>query len=112
MPLSLNAMANHGILPRDGKRISYRQLRDAIVNTYNLSYTASEAITDSAFWFANGRDWVNVSDLCTHNVIEHDGSFTRASRSLYQPYELFFLIWRHQVPMPRFGRIRASRAQS
>jgi hypothetical protein len=38
---ALNAMANHGILPRDGKNIRYIDLSKKIHETYNFANTVS-----------------------------------------------------------------------
>jgi hypothetical protein len=73
----LNALANHGILPRDGRRITYKMCVDAVVHAYNFAPTLAEVLTDSAFWFDNGRGYVDLGDLNAQNAIQHDASFTR-----------------------------------
>lgn len=77
---ALNAMANHGILPRSGRSISFRELNAAIRTTYNFSPTfcffvpnyAAEMLSKS-YW----SDTFDLSDLSAHNCIEHDASLTR-----------------------------------
>jgi len=72
----LNAMANHGILPRDGRNISMKVLRSALEDTFNFSPTLTRNTTDSLVRLY-GRDTIDLGDLCAHNVVEHDASFIR-----------------------------------
>ncbi|KAJ5917229.1 hypothetical protein N7466_010783 [Penicillium verhagenii] len=44
----LNTLANHDILPHDGKRITYKQLSSAIQHAYNLAPTLADQLTASA----------------------------------------------------------------
>ncbi|THH09015.1 heme-thiolate peroxidase [Phellinidium pouzarii] len=83
----LNALSNHGILPRDGRDISYREMGEAIRNTYNFaptfclfvpSYMAGLLTRNSK------KDTINLADISVHNGIEHDASLTRHD-SLLQP---------------------------
>jgi len=77
---ALNAMANHGILPRDGRNISFRELSAQIRTTYNFSPTFSlfvprhiaQVLNRS---YNNGR--FDLSDIDVHNGIEHDASLVR-----------------------------------
>ncbi|THH27216.1 heme-thiolate peroxidase [Antrodiella citrinella] len=77
---ALNAMANHGILPHDGRNITFRELNTAIRNTYNfapsfcyfvLNYIAG--ILDRNYW----SDSFDLADIDVHNGIEHDASLIR-----------------------------------
>jgi len=77
---ALNAMANHGIIPRDGRDISFRELSATIRTTYNFSpsfclyvprYIAK--ILDRSY--RTGR--FDLSDIDVHNGIEHDASLVR-----------------------------------
>ncbi|KAG8944778.1 hypothetical protein FRC04_001516 [Tulasnella sp. 424] len=73
----LNALANHGILPRDGKRLTYKQMSHAIQWAYNLSPALGDQLTASAYLLDQGRGWINLHDLNTLNIVQHDASFTR-----------------------------------
>jgi hypothetical protein len=73
----LNCLANHGILPRDGRHVTYKQMSDAIQHAYNLSPTLAEQLTSSAVALDQGRGWIDLHDLNALNVIQHDASFTR-----------------------------------
>jgi len=72
----LNAMANHGILPHDGRSISMKTLNQALQDTFNFSPTLCRNTTDSLVSLF-GRDTIDLSDLAAHNIIEHDASFLR-----------------------------------
>ncbi|KAL3417102.1 deoxyribonuclease -related protein [Phlyctema vagabunda] len=74
---ALNTLANHGILPRDGRHITYAQISNAIQHAYNLSPTLAEQLTASAFLVDQGRGWIDLYDLNALNVVQHDASFTR-----------------------------------
>jgi hypothetical protein len=77
---ALNAMANHGIFPRDGRNIPFKEMTTKIHETFNFA--------DSFCWFVPhyfagliGRDYetgtVHLEELALHNGIEHDASLTR-----------------------------------
>jgi len=75
----LNALANHGILPRNGRHIEYNTFVEAITSSYNLAPSAVSILVKGAFnFFDNGRGYLDLEDVTSHNVIEHDASFTRA----------------------------------
>ncbi|KAI5899703.1 Cloroperoxidase, partial [Schizophyllum commune H4-8] len=77
---ALNAMANHGILPHDGKNITFSEMGDKIHSTYNFAPSFCYFVPNYA---ANmlGRSYkkhtFNLADLDLHNGIEHDASLTR-----------------------------------
>ncbi|EJU01025.1 heme-thiolate peroxidase aromatic peroxygenase [Dacryopinax primogenitus] len=77
---ALNAMANHGILPRDGKNIPFRDMSRAIRETYNFAPTFCFFVP---LYMARvlGRSYthgtVNLADVSLHNGIEHDASLLR-----------------------------------
>jgi hypothetical protein len=109
---ALNALANHGILPRDGKNIRFTEMSRKIHETYNFantvrvySHLSPYLLTVDQFCFvvpyycANmlGRDYhrdtFNLADLALHNGIEHDASLCRVDTALcpnqadiHQPY--------------------------
>ncbi|KAI5119462.1 hypothetical protein M0805_007196 [Coniferiporia weirii] len=84
---ALNALANHGILPRDGRNIPYSEMSKAIRDVYNFSpsfctfvpkYMAGLLTRDTK------KDTINLIDISVHNGIEHDGSLTRHD-TFHQP---------------------------
>ncbi|KAG9027067.1 hypothetical protein FRB95_008168 [Tulasnella sp. JGI-2019a] len=73
----LNALANHGILPRNGRQVTFKMFMDAVTSSYNFAPTLAEVLTRSAQVFDQGRGYINLSDLNAQMVIQHDASFTR-----------------------------------
>lgn len=76
-------MANHGWLPRDGKNISYPQLRDAAQAAYNYTpdtYQIFFNLTTQIFNISTTSSLsatFNLQDLKAHRTIEQDGSLSR-----------------------------------
>lgn len=84
---ALNAMANHGLLPRDGKNISFKQLGAAIRATYNFAPTFCFFVPNFAANYLNksyGKDTFDLAELDLHSEsgIEHDASLTREDAAL------------------------------
>ncbi|KAA1468985.1 Cloroperoxidase [Dentipellis sp. KUC8613] len=77
---ALNAMANHGIIPHDGRNISFRHVTSQIHATYNFSPTFC-IFTSRYIAQILGRSFLNdkfdLEDIDVHNGIEHDASLTR-----------------------------------
>ncbi|GJJ12886.1 hypothetical protein Clacol_007132 [Clathrus columnatus] len=75
-----------GVLPHDGKDISFKQMAEAVHTHYNISSTLSQFV---AQYLANTlrkeyNDKIQLSALGTHNCAEHDGSLLRAD-TYFQP---------------------------
>ncbi|KAI0324618.1 Cloroperoxidase [Cubamyces sp. BRFM 1775] len=77
---ALNAMANHGLLPHNGKNIKFTELTSAVRRVYNFAptfcyyvpnYIATALVRDYR------SDRFDLSDIDAHNCIEHDASLTR-----------------------------------
>jgi len=77
---ALNALANHGILPRDGRNITFKELNQVVRNYYNFAPTFCWYVPNKIAGIL-GRDYqtgvFDLSDIDVHNGIEHDASFTR-----------------------------------
>jgi len=69
-------MANHGILPHDGKNIPLKALGEAMVGSFNFSPTLVKDTVQSVAGLY-GRDHIDLGDLSAHNVVEHDASLIR-----------------------------------
>ncbi|KAF3937757.1 Chloroperoxidase [Dactylella cylindrospora] len=81
----LNAMANHGILPHDGRNITFVELNHKIRQTFNFAPTFCFFVPKFAADFLNRSYWKDKFDLeeiSKHNAIEHDGSLTRQDAAL------------------------------
>jgi len=83
----LNALSNHDIVPHNGRDIPFLALSAAMRKYYNTSSTFSFFVTYSLAQ-ALRRDYytdtVNLHDLCVHNAIERDGSYSRLD-TYFQP---------------------------
>lgn len=77
----LNALANHGILPRDGKNIDLATLQTAAYTGFSLASAATLLVGSTALSTSTtgNSSTFHLSDLAQHDpqVIEHDGSMTR-----------------------------------
>ncbi|KAL4129849.1 hypothetical protein KRP22_007768 [Phytophthora ramorum] len=65
---ALNALANHGYLPRDGQNIAKGVLKAAIMNVYNM---ANDTATTQV---SQVPDIFSLDFLSHHNAPEHDAS--------------------------------------
>jgi hypothetical protein len=76
----LNSLANHGFLPRDGRDISQDQLNFAFTMALNIDEAVTINLAKPTFNISTTGDpcTVNLEDMKAHNVIEHDGSLSRA----------------------------------
>lgn len=75
----LNALANHGILPRDGKNIDLATLSVATFKGFSLAEGATVLVGGvglKASTTGNASTF-HLEDLNAHEVIEHDGSMSR-----------------------------------
>lgn len=83
----INAMANHGILPHDGKNITFKQLNETIRQTFNFASSFCFFVPNFSARFLNKsyfNDRFDLADLNLHadNAIEHDASLTRQDAAL------------------------------
>lgn len=83
----LNAMANHGILPHDGKNITFKQLNTTVRQTFNFASSFCFFVPNFSARFLNkdyNTDRFDLADLNLHadNAIEHDASLTRQDVAL------------------------------
>lgn len=77
----LNSMANHGILPHNGKGLTVKMLTDAMQGVFNIGFDLRTILAvGGVFSSPNAlRDGtMDLADLDKHNYIEHDGSLSRA----------------------------------
>ncbi|KAL2129919.1 hypothetical protein VTI74DRAFT_7136 [Chaetomium olivicolor] len=76
----VNALANHGYLPRDGKNVSLSQLVSAFKDAINFEQGAILLVGLKARETSTTGNplTIHLDDLAKHGVIEHDGSLSRA----------------------------------
>jgi hypothetical protein len=77
----LNSLANHGILPHSGKDITSDDLVSALGSTLNVEeslalYLFNQALSTNS---ALNATTFSLSDLRTHNILEHDASLRLAA---------------------------------
>ncbi|KIL66075.1 hypothetical protein M378DRAFT_178007 [Amanita muscaria Koide BX008] len=76
----LNTMANHGIIPRDGRNISFKELNGTIHDTFNFAHSFCHFTTKFAANLLNkdyNKGRFDLEEINLHNGIEHDASLTR-----------------------------------
>jgi hypothetical protein len=83
----LNALANHGIISRSGRAISFVDLDRHVRATYNISSTLSSFVPHYAARMLKksfNNDTFDLEELDVHNGIEHDASLLRLDAA-FQP---------------------------
>ncbi|KAH6647005.1 Chloroperoxidase [Truncatella angustata] len=83
----LNAMANHGILPHDGRNITFQELNKKVRETFNFASSFCFFVPKFSADFLNKSYWNDRFDLEELNLhsdkaIEHDASLTRHDAAL------------------------------
>lgn len=75
----LNSLANHGYLPRNGCNVSVDQIVNGIDEALNISPNSTRPVAELAVTLSTtgNSSTLNLDDLNTHGVIEHDGSLSR-----------------------------------
>ncbi|KAJ8590049.1 Cloroperoxidase [Rhizopogon salebrosus TDB-379] len=82
---ALNAMANHGIISRNGREISFVELNHHIRATFNFSAsfcTYTPLYASRMLKKSYTKDTFDLEDLNLHNGIEHDASLCRLDTAL------------------------------
>nr|P04963.3 RecName: Full=Chloroperoxidase; AltName: Full=Chloride peroxidase; Short=CPO; Flags: Precursor [Leptoxyphium fumago]ANZ54412.1 heme-thiolate peroxidase HTP1 [Leptoxyphium fumago]CAC16733.1 chloroperoxidase [Leptoxyphium fumago] len=81
---ALNALANHGYIPHDGRAISRETLQNAFLNHMGIANSVIELALTNAFVvceYVTGSDCgdslVNLTLLAEPHAFEHDHSFSR-----------------------------------
>ncbi|ETS82553.1 hypothetical protein PFICI_04429 [Pestalotiopsis fici W106-1] len=93
----LNALANHGFLPRSGKNIDLIMVQTAAAEAHNFRTdvltTAFQQAVDFKLSTTGNYSTINLEDLKKHDTIEIDGSLSR--NDFYFGDDLHFdpLIW-------------------
>lgn len=82
---AFNAMANHGIISRSGRRISFVELNNHIQATYNFSPTFSSFVLHFLARMLErnfSEDTFDLEEIDLHNGIEHEASLLRLDAAL------------------------------
>jgi len=105
-----------GILPHDGKNIQFKEMGQAIRNTYNFSSTFCYFVphyTAQMLGKNYNHDTISLSELDIHNGIEHDASLCRKSHPpppwFDKPilYDTLIKKKKKQVKIPISAQIKA-----
>ena len=75
-----SSRANHGILPHDGKNITFRELNTTVRQTFNFAPSFCFFVPKFSADFLGRSYWsdrFDLAELSKHNAIEHDASLTR-----------------------------------
>ncbi|KAH8888020.1 Cloroperoxidase [Thozetella sp. PMI_491] len=73
----LNALANQGYLPRDGKNITLPRLEAALMVALHMSGTVAHALANALKPILREDGTFDLADSRMHGVVEHDRSMTR-----------------------------------
>ncbi|KAL8998125.1 MAG: hypothetical protein Q9169_002746 [Polycauliona sp. 2 TL-2023] len=73
----LNALANQGFLPRDGKDLTPALVERALMTALHMDTLAARSLTIALPPLCRKDGTFDLVDTRRHNVIEHDSSFTR-----------------------------------
>jgi len=76
---ALNALANHSILPHNGRDISAFQLIRVLREHYNISLALAITLSFGGTFMCGRNFKIDLSDLARHGLIEHDASLTHAN---------------------------------
>ncbi|KAI1497450.1 Chloroperoxidase [Biscogniauxia marginata] len=75
----LNALANHGVLPHDGKDITLDTIISALQSALNVEPALSTFLHEQAIKTnpTPNATTFSLNDLGRHNILEHDASYSR-----------------------------------
>jgi len=76
---ALNALANHSILPHNGRGITAYQLITVMRQHYHVSLPLATLLSVIGTFMCGRQFTIDLEDLARHNFIEHDASLTRAN---------------------------------
>ena len=84
----LNTLANHGMLPRDGKNLSAAVIADALKTHLNLQWDFWWVVAQTSIdtVVSSGAATMDLSDLKMHNGIQHDAALTRNDMGFGEHY--------------------------
>ncbi|KAF7304533.1 HEME-HALOPEROXIDASE domain-containing protein [Mycena chlorophos] len=77
----LNALANHGYLPRNGQNITVPQILEASLEGFNFDWAVLLSVAKQGLLTRTDKGSetnMSLEPLVLHNLIEHDTSFSRS----------------------------------
>jgi hypothetical protein len=72
----LNSLANHNILPHNGRNITLPMVEIAFKKYINMGSDVAVATASGALALSSTPGSFDLDDVNAHNVIEHDGSLS------------------------------------
>lgn len=81
---ALNSLANHGFIPRDGKKLSPDIVIAALKEKMNLSTEVATTVAGAGLRTSSdpASGTFTLEDLSKHNIVEHDASLSRKDVSV------------------------------
>jgi hypothetical protein len=92
----LNSLANHKILPHDGRKLTMNMVQDATGTVGNVDRHRIGSIFDtgaSAVPEFRASGTINLDQLNAHGVLEHDASISRQDHALGDSLHLDKAVW-------------------
>jgi hypothetical protein len=88
---ALNALSNHGFLPRDGKEINPDELKKNLMSVYGLTFALATGLVESGWqkcgkFVAGKKVPVEWHEFAKHNAIEHDASLAHADTAVGEQF--------------------------
>ncbi|KAH9844176.1 Cloroperoxidase [Rhodofomes roseus] len=83
---ALNALANHGYLPRNGRGITALQLVRALVEVYNFSVPLAVVLSVVGVVLCGNWWSLDLHQLAKHGLIEHNGSLVHDDAHPHEVY--------------------------
>ena len=102
----LNSLTNHGYLPRNGKGITKQMAVEVLSDVLNWDASVVNDLYDFAQPTnpAPNATNINLDELSTHNILEHDGSLRYVTRPFSRPR----IVCSRNVPQPTGRQLRPS----
>ncbi|EFQ36806.1 hypothetical protein CGRA01v4_04244 [Colletotrichum graminicola] len=118
----VNALANHGYLPRNGLNVSLADLITGFTAAVNLDPAATTLVGQKALLTSTtgNNATFNLDDLNTHGIIEHDGSLSRNDIYFGDNHSFNMTIWESvasyftdsTISIPTAAKARVARLQA
>jgi hypothetical protein len=94
----MNALANHGFLPRDGRAITADMLSQAFLDAMSFEPGSLQAVTDGTVSTgARGDGSFDLAESVLHNAVEHDASLSRDDTAVGDALNFNALIWNNTL---------------
>ncbi|KAJ7287035.1 Peroxidase, family 2-domain-containing protein [Mycena rebaudengoi] len=74
---ALNTLANHGFLPRDGKKVTIPRVLKACYDAYNVDPALLIGVAKLGLLTSDAPDSFNIEEIKLHGTIEFDASLSR-----------------------------------